>query len=91
MFLIKCPWCGERAETEFTYKGDANIKRPDPQNSTDDEWLNHIYFRKNPKGTHNEFWQHTSGCRQFFKVQRNLITHEILATGKPAGNLDGNE
>ena len=22
MLLIKCPWCGERAETEFSYGGE---------------------------------------------------------------------
>ena len=22
MLLIRCPWCGERAQTEFTYVGD---------------------------------------------------------------------
>ena len=28
MFVIKCPWCGERAETEFSYGGEAGIVRP---------------------------------------------------------------
>lgn len=82
MFNIKCPWCGDRGEIEFTYKGDATVGRPDPETATDDEWLDHIYLRENPSGDHDELWQHTSGCRQFVKVRRNLRSHEILKTGK---------
>jgi hypothetical protein len=26
MLLIECPWCGERAETEFSYGGEAGIE-----------------------------------------------------------------
>ena len=85
MLLIKCPWCGERAETEFTYKGDANTKRPNSEKSSIQEWTDYIFLRKNIKGLHNEFWQHTAGCRQFLKVQRNVVTHEILSVSKPHG------
>jgi sarcosine oxidase subunit delta len=28
MLLIECPWCGERAETEFSYGGEAGIELP---------------------------------------------------------------
>jgi len=82
MLLIKCPWCGDRAEIEYTYNGDATIRRPDPATTSDNDWLDHIYLRDNPSGRHDELWQHTSGCRQFVKVRRNLRTHEILRTGK---------
>jgi methylglutamate dehydrogenase subunit B len=83
MLHIKCPWCGKRAETEYTYKGDATMRRPDPAVASDEEWLDHIYLRDNPAGNHDEFWQHSSGCRQFVKVRRNLKTHAILRTGAP--------
>jgi len=91
MLLIKCPWCGERAETEFTYGGDATVRRPDPETASETEWLDHIYLRDNPMGPHDEMWQHTSGCRQFIKVRRNVRTHEILATGTPDDVLTGGE
>ena len=91
MLLIKCPWCGERAETEFTYGGDATVRRPDPETASETEWLDHIYLRDNPMGPHDEMWQHTSGCRQFLKVRRNVRTHEILATGAPGDVLTGGE
>ena len=28
MLLIPCPWCGERNQVEFTYGGDATVRRP---------------------------------------------------------------
>ena len=28
---IDCPHCGERDAREFTYLGDATVRRPDPQ------------------------------------------------------------
>ncbi len=82
MLLIKCPWCGERAQTEFIYKGDANARRPSPKKTSDNEWFNYLFLRKNPKGSHDEFWQHTSGCRQFLIVRRNVVTHKIIAVFK---------
>ena len=29
MLEIKCPYCGKRSQNEFSYGGDANIKRPE--------------------------------------------------------------
>jgi heterotetrameric sarcosine oxidase delta subunit len=48
-------------------------------------------MRKNPKGVHYERWMHAKGCRRYFNVARNTVTHEILAVyemGKPAPTLD---
>ena len=90
MLLIKCPWCGERPETEFTYKGDASIKRPKSIHASNKDWPTYIFLRRNNKGLHNEFWQHTASCRQFIKIRRNVVTHEILATGKPHDDIERN-
>jgi heterotetrameric sarcosine oxidase delta subunit len=30
MMLIPCPWCGPRNQIEFTYGGDATVRRPPP-------------------------------------------------------------
>jgi len=29
-----------------------------------------------------ELWHHISGCRQWFKVQRDTVTHEIFKTAE---------
>ena len=31
MLEIKCPYCGNRSQNEFSYGGDANLKRPKPK------------------------------------------------------------
>lgn len=82
MLQIKCPWCGQRAEREFAYGGDASVTRPtDPQNTSDQEWLDYLYFRDNPSGKHLEYWQHSAGCRRWFKAVRDTYTNEFIATG----------
>jgi heterotetrameric sarcosine oxidase delta subunit len=31
-------------------------------------------------GWHTEWWHHSGGCRQWVKVVRHTLTHEIAAT-----------
>ena len=46
---IKCPYCGERALEEFTYRGDATVKRPESlEPSATDAWVDYVYLRDNP-------------------------------------------
>ena len=81
MLEIKCPHCGKRSQNEFSYGGDASIKRPElGKEISDKEWDDFVYYRKNIKGKHLEFWHHVSGCRQWFKVLRSTYTHEIFKT-----------
>ena len=69
MFIINCPYCGERDQTEFTCHGEAHIARPDnPSEISDEEWGKYLFFRENPKGTHFERWTHDHGCRRWFNV-----------------------
>jgi sarcosine oxidase subunit delta len=83
MLLITCPWCGERDEHEFSYGGEAHINRPDhPEKMSDKEWADYLYMRNNPKGRFLERWVHTHGCRRWFNVQRDTVTHEISAVYK---------
>ena len=83
--LIECPHCGPRDATEFTYGGDANVRRPpDPDALTNAQWAEYVYLRDNPRGEHDELWQHSAGCRRWITVKRNTYTHDIIATGLPA-------
>ena len=84
MLLLECPWCGERAQSEFSYGGDATLERPaDPQAVSLREWVDYVYLRENPRGPHLEWWHHTSGCRRWFKVKRNTWTHEVSGSAPP--------
>jgi sarcosine oxidase subunit delta len=84
MLLIYCPHCLEhREEEEFSYGGEAHISRPiEPENLSDEEWGDYLFFRKNPKGIHQEMWCHSAGCRKYFNATRNTLTYEILETYK---------
>jgi sarcosine oxidase subunit delta len=86
MLLIPCPWCGKRAHIEFTYGGAAS-SLPPPQNAALDDvaWTEHLYLRDNPRGLHEELWRHSSGCRQWFKIRRDTVSHEIAGAENPSG------
>ncbi|HET8728028.1 MAG TPA: sarcosine oxidase subunit delta [Alphaproteobacteria bacterium] len=81
--IIPCPWCGRRDLSEFTYGGDATVARPEADASTDG-WHDYVYLRDNPRGLHEELWQHTQGCRQWLRVRRDMTTHDIVGTALAA-------
>lgn len=80
MMLIRCPWCGPRDHTEFSYLGDATVTRPNEGPGPRPAWVDYVYLRANPKGPHVEYWHHHAGCRQWVKVARDTVTHAVTAT-----------
>ena len=83
MLNIKCPYCGDRSQKEFAYGGDGTVIRPElNQEISDEKWDEFVYLRKSPRGKHVELWHHIAGCRQWIKVQRDTVTHEIFKTAK---------
>lgn len=80
MLRIECPWCGPREEVEFRCGGQAHISRPDRADAlSDEEWAEFLFMRDNPKGIFAERWVHSEGCRRWFNVLRDTVSHEILA------------
>ena len=77
MLLIPCPWCGARSQIEFTYGGDATVRRP-AADASEADWYAYVYVRANLAGPHDELWLHSAGCRQWIKVRRDTRTHDIL-------------
>jgi heterotetrameric sarcosine oxidase delta subunit len=84
---IRCPWCGERDETEFRYRGDARVVRP-AANAGVEAYATYVYVRDNPCGWHLEWWLHVAGCRKLLKVVRHTVSHEIHAVGAATDALD---
>jgi sarcosine oxidase, subunit delta len=83
MLLIPCPWCGPRDETEFSYGGEAHIRRPeDPEACSDEAWAGYLFMRTNPRGAHRERWVHTQGCRRWFNIVRDTVTHDVKRSYK---------
>ena len=83
MLRIPCPWCGERDEAEFRFRGDATAVRPGPEAGLED-YHGYVYQRANPLGWHTEWWLHVGGCRQLLKVERHTLSHQIRSV-TPAG------
>ena len=78
MMQIKCPFCGERPETEFDCGGTSHIQRP-TLDCSDAEWGDYLFGRANPCGVHAERWRHTYGCSEWFNLARDTRTHCVLA------------
>jgi sarcosine oxidase, subunit delta len=81
MIIIRCPHCGElRSEEELIYGGEADVVRPlEPDSVTDEQWTDYLFMRTNPKGTLVEQWCCSAGCGQWFKVERDTVTHRVGA------------
>ncbi len=81
MFVIRCPYCGERDVSDFAYGGEAHIARPSrPDDLGDQQWADYLYMRTNSKGVHFERWRHIHGCARFFNCVRDTVSDRILET-----------
>ncbi len=77
MYLIDCPHCGPRAQTEFTY-GRTTDAVVDPAMPADAA-MRTLFTRANPMGVDDEIWRHTYGCRAWMVLTRDRVTHAIAA------------
>lgn len=76
MLRIPCPHCGPRDAAEFGYAGER-AARPDPGDTTPQQWRAYLYLRRNPAGWTDETWYHRAGCGRHLAVSRNTVTGEI--------------
>jgi heterotetrameric sarcosine oxidase delta subunit len=77
---IKCPYCGSRDASEFSYLGDATLKRPaDHEGDIGGPMFDYVYLRNNPAGRHCEHWYHGAGCRSWIVVERDTRSHDIIS------------
>ena len=77
---ILCPHCGERGNEEFTYLGDATVRRPDGGDADSfAAWVGYVYMRANSAGLHQELWHHVHGCRSWLLVTRDVRNHQITS------------
>ena len=79
MLLIECPFCGPRDETEFSCGGEAHIARPLAENKISDaDFADYLFMRDNPKGLFLERWRHSAGCRRWFNMARDTVSHDVV-------------
>lgn len=78
MLRIPCPFCGTRDQDEFQFGGEAGVRRPQhPEQASDAQWADYLFCRDNVNGMQSELWVHRVGCRQWFVLERDTLTHEI--------------
>lgn len=82
--ILTCPYCGPRDHVEFTYRGDASAIRPSIESTSMESHQSYVFDRTNPDGSHQEVWNHTSGCRTHVVVTRDTRTHEVYSC-EPVG------
>lgn len=81
---ISCPICGSRDSREFRILGEAGRPRPDDDIASGEhgsqlaDFIDYVYRRDSLPGPMREFWFHSSGCKAWLIVSRNLATHEVL-------------
>ncbi len=82
MLKIRCPFCGLRDYSEFSYGNDASVVYPS-LDAGEDEWHEAVFMRENVRGLQSETWHHVNGCRMWLIVERDTLTHEIVSV-RPA-------
>jgi heterotetrameric sarcosine oxidase delta subunit len=80
-FLLPCPNCGPRPVDEYAYFGEVT-RRPENGASLR-ELTEYVYFRDNVAGLQREWWQHRTGCGEWFLAERDTRTNEVLAVMRP--------
>lgn len=83
-FFLPCPYCGPRPVDEFSYFGEVT-RRPAGSSSLR-ELTDYVYFRDNVAGRQREWWQHRTGCGEWFLAARDTRTNEVLSVTVPEAN-----
>jgi len=86
---IRCPYCGERSNDEFTVLGDAEAHFARPRADDPGAFHEFAYLRTNPAGHLRELWHHSAGCRRWLVVARDTRTHAITDVSFARGRGDG--
>ena len=94
-FLLPCPFCGPRPVDEYAYFGEVT-RRP-AGSPTLRELSDYVYFRDNVAGVQREWWQHRTGCGEWFLAERDTRTNAVLEVvlpepgGGPGAAVEGSE
>ena len=86
-FLLSCPFCGPRPVDEYAYFGEVTT-RPSGSPSLY-ELTDYVYFRDNVAGVQREWWQHRTGCGEWFLAERDTRTNEVLEVSLPGAEEAG--
>jgi sarcosine oxidase subunit delta len=78
MKIMICPLNGPRNISEFVYGGEVR-QMPDPNNCSDQEWADYVFYANNDIAVVTEWWLHApSGY--WFIAERHTGSDEVLKT-----------
>ena len=78
MKIMTCPMNGPRNISEFVYGGEVQ-EMPDPNNCSDREWAEYVFYSDNAIQVVREWWMH-SASSYWFIAERHTASDEILKT-----------
>lgn len=82
MKMMNCPLNGPRNISEFVHGGEVR-QMPDPNQCSDREWAEYVFYHDNGIGIITEWWLHApSGY--WFIAERHTATDNILKTYDPS-------
>ncbi len=84
-FLLSCPNCGPRPVDEYAFFGEVTRRPESSENGLPSlrELTEYVYFRDNVAGVQREWWQHRTGCGEWFLAERDTRTNEVLSITLP--------
>jgi heterotetrameric sarcosine oxidase delta subunit len=47
----------------------------------DAEWADFLFMRRNERGRQVERWYHVAGCRRWFTIERDSLSHASIEQG----------
>jgi sarcosine oxidase subunit delta len=50
-----------------------------PEELSDRDWAEYLFYRQNTKGLFAERWVHAVGCRKWFNMLRDTVSYDITA------------
>ena len=80
MLILTCPNCGARSVAEFRYGGEYNPRPPEPEQVSEETWVEYLYVSDNRMGRQTEWWYHSAGCGLWFLAERHTRTNRVERT-----------
>lgn len=78
MKIMVCPLNGPRNMSEFVYGGEVK-EMPDPNNCSNAQWADYVFYSDNNIGVVREWWLHAASS-YWFIAERHTGTDEIVRT-----------
>jgi len=81
MKLVPCPLNGWRPASEFSYGGPVE-EMPDPQQCSDEAWMEYVFSHEGAPGVKQEWWYHIASGT-WFVAERDTVADKFIRSYLP--------